>query len=106
MRIVLSTIAPASAADLAAQLVERRLAACVNVIPGVTSIYRWEGAVQRDDESLLVIKTSDETLSRLMQELPALHPYDVPEIVTLEPSVVHDAYAAWVNTESRRVKDD
>jgi periplasmic divalent cation tolerance protein len=100
MHVVLCTAPSKAAETLAFSIVDARLAACVNIVPGVTSVYRWQGAVQRDAESLLVIKTSADGLSRLLRELPALHPYDVPEIVALDPSDVHPPYARWVDDES------
>jgi len=96
MHVVLSTIAPEAAESLASKLIDERVAACVNILPGVTSIYRWEGEVHRDSESLLIIKTSDKALPNLMQRVADLHPYDVPEIVALDTSSVHPAYAAWI----------
>ena len=100
MHVVLCTAPLQSAENLASKLVELRLAACVNVLPAVVSIYRWKGAIQRDSEALLIIKTGAQGLLRLMRELPAMHPYDVPEIVALNPTDVHPAYAQWVDTES------
>jgi periplasmic divalent cation tolerance protein len=96
MHVVLSTIAPEAAETLASQLIEERVAACVNILPGITSVYHWQGEVHRDNESLLVIKTSTEALSRLMQRVAELHPYDVPEIVALDTSSVNPSYAAWI----------
>jgi len=96
MHVVLSTITPEAAETLASKLIEERVAACVNILPGITSVYRWQGEVHRDSESLLVIKTSPQALSQLMQRVAELHPYDVPEIVALDTSSVHPAYAAWI----------
>lgn len=106
MQVVLSTIKPEAAETLALKLVDLGLAACVNIVPGITSVYRWEDRIQRDSEALLVIKTSDETLAQLMLELPTLHPYEVPEIVALNPSSVHAPYAQWIDVETRRAKSD
>ncbi len=100
MHIVLTTIPPRAAESLACSLVEERVAACVNVLPGVTSIYRWDGALQRELEALLIIKTSSDSLPRLMRRLRALHPYDVPEIVALDASHVDPAYARWIAAET------
>ena len=96
MHVVLSTISPEAAETLASKLIDERVAACVNILPGITSVYRWQGEVHRDDESLLVIKTSTDALPALMQRVADLHPYDVPEIVALDASSVHPAYAAWI----------
>ena len=104
MQVDLSTIKPEAAEPLALKLVDLGLAACVNIVPGITSVYRWEGRIQCDGEALLIIKTSDESLARLMLELPRLHPYEVPEIVALNPSSVHAPYAQWIDVESNRAK--
>ena len=77
-------------------LVEKRLAACVNVLPGVRSIYRWEGKVQRDSEVLLAIKTRRRHLSALQRMMRSLHPYTVPEIIALPVTGGSAAYLAWV----------
>ena len=104
MHVVLSTIPPEAAESLASELVQQRLAACVNIVAGVTSVYRWKGEIQRDAESLLIIKTSNERLPELMSRLPDMHPYDVPEIVALDPTSVHAPYAQWLDVETRSAK--
>jgi periplasmic divalent cation tolerance protein len=100
LKIVLTTIAAGSAETLASKLVEERVAACVNVVPRVVSVYRWKGRVERADEAMLVVKTSDARLARLVRRIEELHPYDVPEIVALDPSRVNAAYRAWVDAET------
>ncbi len=96
-RVVLVTAPDAEVGrSIACALVEERLAACVNLIPGVLSVYRWEGALTQDEELLLVIKTSAARLPDLERRLAALHPYDVPECVTLAPERVEARYAAWL----------
>ena len=87
----------AGARDLATMLVSRRLAACVNVIPGVTSYYRWKGQLQRDAELLLVIKTRAACLDGLRATLARLHPYDVPELVALKVEDGLAPYLAWLD---------
>jgi periplasmic divalent cation tolerance protein len=95
--VVLTTVGGEDdAARLAKALVERRVAACVNVLPGVRSIYRWQGAVQDDRELLLLVKTTRARLDDATAAIAALHPYEVPEIVALEAASVADAYAAWL----------
>jgi periplasmic divalent cation tolerance protein len=95
--VVLTTVGSEDAAvALANALVERRLVACVNVLPGVRSIYRWQGAVQDDRELLLLAKTTAGRLAELTAALAQLHPYEVPEIVALEAASVAPAYAAWL----------
>lgn len=100
-RLVLVTAPPgAPAAELARALVTERLAACVNVLGGVTSVYRWEGAVQSDAEALLLIKTRADRLAALEARVGELHPYDVPEFVVLEPAHVEARYRAWLAAEA------
>ena len=97
--IVLCTFPDADAAQTAAGiLVEERLAACVNLLPGVTSTYRWEGKVQIDREALLLAKTSRRVLSALEARIVELHPYDVPEIVAVDITAGLPAYLQWVDT--------
>ena len=77
-------------------LVESQLAACVNLIPGVESIYRWEGKVETAAEVLAVFKTTSGAWGRFEARLRELHPYEVPEIVALRPEQVSEGYARWV----------
>ena len=90
------TTPPDRAGPIAQALVERELAACVNVLPGVRSFYRWKGALQRDDERLLVIKTRAELFEELREALVALHPYELPEVVALPVSAGHAPYRDWI----------
>ena len=95
--IVLTTTgAGFDAQALARSLVEARLAACVNIIDRVQSVYRWEGQVQNDAEQLLVIKTSSERVEALREALLRQHPYEVPEFVVLPLSETSEAYGAWL----------
>jgi periplasmic divalent cation tolerance protein len=84
------------ASALAKLVVDRELAACVNIIPGVQSVYRWKGEVTLDEEVLMVIKTSKHRVQELEQLIIAEHPYETPEFVALTPSSVSDAYSKWV----------
>ena len=95
--LVLTTIGgDADARPLARMLVEQRLAACVNILPGVTSLYRWEGAVSEDSEQLLVIKTSEERVEALREALVAQHPYGVPEFVVIAIDSMSESYGNWL----------
>ncbi len=86
-----------SGLKLARALVEERLAACVNVIPRVTSVYRWQGEIEQNDEVLLVIKTAATVdLARLKDRLLTVHPYDVPELLLLPVSYGLDKYLDWM----------
>jgi periplasmic divalent cation tolerance protein len=88
------------AESLARTLVGERLAACVNVLPNIVSIYRWDGQVQQDSEFLLLIKTRAELCDRLSSRVVELHPYDVPEAVALPIVGGSPAYLEWVATEA------
>jgi periplasmic divalent cation tolerance protein len=95
--IVLTTVGPDfDAKALAHALVDLRFAACVNIIPRIESVYRWEGKVSEDAEQLLIIKTADDRLAPLREELLHRHPYDVPEFVVVPVSETSEAYGAWL----------
>lgn len=95
--VVLTTIgADADAAALARTLVDERLAACVNVLPPVTSIYRWQGKVDENREQQLLIKTTAARLPSLEARLRTLHPYEVPEFLVLRVAGGSDAYLDWL----------
>ena len=95
--IVLTTAGTAfDVAALARELVEQRLAACVNIIPRIESIYRWQGRIETGAEQLLLIKTTRERLDALRAALLARHPYEVPEFVLIQPDEVAEPYRAWL----------
>jgi len=101
VRVVLVTAPDLACAErLARTLVEEKLAACVNVVPGVRSFYRWEGTVQDDTELLLVAKTQAGRGSALAARVKELHPYDLPEVLELPAVGGSDAYLDWVRLES------
>jgi periplasmic divalent cation tolerance protein len=100
--VVLTTLgADADAAALARTLVDERLAACVNVLPVMLSVYRWKGAVEQDREQQLVIKTAPDRLPALEARVRELHPYELPEFLVLSASGSR-AYLDWLAAESRR----
>ncbi|CUU01015.1 divalent cation tolerance protein [Candidatus Kryptobacter tengchongensis] len=84
-----------SGVKIARTLVENKLAACVNIIKGVRSIYFWEGKVQDDPELLLVVKTKEYLFDKLKQEVEKIHPYTVPEIIGFKISKSSEKYAKW-----------
>ena len=97
VRIVLTTVASADEGHrMAHLLVERGLAACVNLIPNLTSVYRWQGAIEETAEVLLLIKTTAEQLPALEAALRELHSYDVPEFVALEVAAASQPYLKWL----------
>lgn len=100
--IVLTTLGVGTdAAVMARTLVEERLAACVNVLPVMTSVYRWQGRVEDDQERQLVIKTTHDRLEALAERLRHLHPYEVPEFLVLSASGGSEAYLRWVGESTR-----
>jgi len=97
LRLVLTTIDGSVDADAFARtLVDEGLAACVNVLPEMRSIYRWQGRVETTSERQVVIKTADSHLERLEARLASLHPYQVPELLVLPVLDASPAYRAWV----------
>ncbi|HEY3323600.1 MAG TPA: divalent-cation tolerance protein CutA [Planctomycetota bacterium] len=101
VRVVLVTAPVKEAETLARTLVEERLAACANLLPGVTSLYWWEGKINRDAEVLIVLKTRKTGVARLMKRVKELHSYTVPEFLTLEVREGNADYVKWVGTEVR-----
>jgi periplasmic divalent cation tolerance protein len=102
VRVAFST-APdeAVAVQIARTLVDERLAACANLVPGVRSIYRYRDVVEDEREVLLVIKTRADRVDALAERLRALHPYDVPELVVLPTAGGLAPYLDWVRAETR-----
>ncbi len=96
--VVLSTVSAAGDAErIAEALVEQGHAACVNVVPGVTSFYRWKGEMTREGEWLLVMKTTAARFEALREALVEMHPYDVPEVVELPIERGHAPYLEWID---------
>jgi periplasmic divalent cation tolerance protein len=95
--VVLTTVgADFDVATLARHLVEQRVAACVNIVPQIRSIYRWQDAVEDDNEQLLLIKTTDERVDALREALFARHPYQVPEFVVVPIERIEGPYRQWL----------
>jgi len=90
-----------SATRIADTLVGERLAACVNIVPAVRSVYRWEGRIERADEVLLMIKTTAARLESLQQRIAALHPYELPEVIAVEAVGGSPAILDWIHQQSR-----
>ena len=94
------------ALDIAHTLVRRQLAACVNILPGVRSVFRWKGKVQQESELMLVIKTLAEHYDAVTAVIRELNAYELPEIVAFAPRVVDRAFGAWVAESSTGVPAD
>jgi len=100
--LVLTNLPDRAAAErLAALLIEQRLAACVNILAPCRSVYRWKGAVQRDEEHPMLIKTTAERYAALEKVLRAGHPYELPEIIAVPIERGLPAYLDWVAAETR-----
>lgn len=98
MIVVLTTVSnPEAGHSLAEKLVSNRLAACVQVLPAMTSFYEWKGELQKEAEHLLLIKTLEEKFDELSQFIAENHEYDVPEIVAIEGEKVSEPYRAWLD---------
>jgi periplasmic divalent cation tolerance protein len=81
-------------------LVEEGLIACANLVSGITSIYRWQGDLIEDGEILLVLKTQAFRVPRLLERVPQIHPYDVPEVLVLSVETGHTPYLRWLDRET------
>ncbi|HXF39175.1 MAG TPA: divalent-cation tolerance protein CutA [Blastocatellia bacterium] len=101
--IVLVTTANAEeAARIADVVVSERLAACVNIVPGIESIYRWEGKVTRDHESLMIIKTTGERYDELERRVKELHSYSTPEVIALKIDRGSEQYLNWLRDSTAK----
>jgi periplasmic divalent cation tolerance protein len=100
--VVFSTFPTADvAASVARMLIDEQLCACVNIVPAVRSIYRWQGAICDEPEVLAIVKTTDERVAALQARLVELHPYEVPEALVVPTIGGHAPYLAWVAGEAR-----
>ncbi|WP_286899612.1 divalent-cation tolerance protein CutA [Thermocrispum sp.] len=86
-------------------LVEEGVVACGNIVPGLTSIYRWKGAVERDAEALVILKLMEDAVPRLLTRAPELHPYEVPEVLVLPVIAGHGPYLDWLAESTISVRD-
>ncbi|MGA7800904.1 MAG: divalent-cation tolerance protein CutA [Gammaproteobacteria bacterium] len=96
--VALCTVPDAeTAAAIAARLVQDRLAACVNVLPGIMSVYTWQGEVQQDSEQLLIIKTRQSVFEALQKAVCELHPYELPEVIAVAIADGLPGYLSWID---------
>ncbi len=97
--LILCTINDKSAAvSIAKVLVEKGLIACANIIPNTNSIYKWDGEVQTDEELLMVMKSKDAHFERVKNEIEMLHPYEVPEVISIPLKFGSEAYLNWIDS--------
>jgi len=94
--VIFITAKEDEAEKIAFEVVSKRLAACVNIVPSVSSIYWWQGKVERDKESLLVVKSEEEVLDRLIKTVKRIHSYSVPEIIAVKVVGGLEDYLQWV----------
>ncbi|NJK90205.1 MAG: divalent-cation tolerance protein CutA [Myxococcales bacterium] len=97
--VVFVTAPTDEAGALARRLVDRRVAACANILPNVRSVYRWQGAVEEASECLLVLKTTSAGFEALRDAVLEFHSYEVPEVLAVEAARVNEAYARWIAGE-------
>ncbi len=95
--VVLVTTPTDKGLEIADHIVRNKLGACVNVVPEISSIYWWKGNIEKDKESLLIIKTSAQILEELIREVKKVHPYTVPEIIALPIVGGSEDYLRWIN---------
>jgi periplasmic divalent cation tolerance protein len=99
--VVLVTCPPDKAQAIANALVEERVAACVNVVPSLSSVYRWKGAVHKDAEALLIVKSTKDRFEALKQAVLRHHPYELPEVIAVPVDRGHVPYLEWVIESSQ-----
>lgn len=90
----------AVAKDIAAPLIDQRLVACANILPGMVSIYRWEGVVVNDDEAVLILKTQQRLADTVAKAVVAAHPYDLPAVLVLPVTGGHAGFLTWLADET------
>lgn len=96
--IVFTTVGKAEDAEwIAREVVDRGLAACVNILSPVTSVYRWKGEVEKNEEVLLLMKTTGERFEALREAVVSMHTYEVPEVVAVPIEAGHEPYLAWLD---------
>lgn len=94
-----------TAQAIANRLVDESLAACVNILPGLTSIYQWQGKRESAQEHLLLIKTTNEVYQTLEQTITELHPYELPEVIAVPVTQGLDAYLGWIEQQTVKAKN-
>ncbi len=104
--VVLVTAPRREAKNIAEKIIADRLAACVNIVDKIESIYWWKGSVEHGEESLLIIKTRTERFPELVEKIKEIHSYTVPEIIALPIIMGNEDYLAWVDAETRREKTE
>jgi periplasmic divalent cation tolerance protein len=104
IRVILVTAPAKDAEKIATTLLNERLIACANLLPQVTSLYWWEGRINRDSETLLLLKAPARSMAKLLKRLKQLHSYQVPEFLALGVLELNPDYGAWVIKETRAAR--
>ena len=105
MKLILSTAPEDAADDLVERLLNARLIGCANVVGAVQARYWWNGAIERDQEVVLLMETPDDRHAAAVQQLEHWHPYDVPKILTFDPQDANASYAEWLVSVTRPTGD-
>ena len=101
MRLIFTTCSPEQAEPIVVALLEEKLVACGNIIPGVMSRYWWDGEIQRDAEAVLLMETTEDLIDEATTRLRELHPYDVPKIIVIDGLSADADYLAWLRSVTR-----
>ena len=101
--VVVTTQNVAEAEKIARKLVEKELAACVNIVPKIRSLYRWKGEVHEDQESLMLIKTSRKLIPELKKRIKKMHSYDLPEFIVFKIEQGDRDYLKWLESQLKKV---
>jgi len=99
-RVVFITVPPETAEELSQKIVENKLAACINIVDRVKSIYHWKGVIKKDTESLLIVKTTTKKVERLIKFIKENHSHEIPEVVALTISEGNPDYLDWLDRET------
>ncbi len=92
-----------TAQKIAKSVVEQKLAACVNILPSIQSLYTWNNQIEQSEEVLMILKTPSTLIEKLKQTVISLHPYDVPEFICLDITHGHQPYLDWLATSTQKV---
>ncbi len=99
--LVMCTVeSPKQAKQIGGELVRENLAACVNIIPKLTSIYSWDGKISEDDETLMLIKTKSSLFDKVRARITEMHTYDLPEIISFDITNANKSYLNWIDKET------
>lgn len=101
-RIVYTTVeTPEQAREIARQMVEARLVACANILPGMVAVFRWNDAIAEGREVVVILKTHESRIEAAVARLDEIHPYETPAILVVTPDLVAPGYAAWLAAETK-----